>query len=174
MHTLIDNNDPLYSKLIFSLDSDSSNDGMLNTHEIFGLNLNARMVVLSACSTGEGEYSKGEGALSLARGFAYAGVPSLVMTLWEVEDKSVIILMKDFYKNLLKGQTKPEALRNAKIKFIHESKMENSHPFFWSSFVIVGSPVSLCLSYITKILFSLSLVFSVIVLLYFIYWNKKK
>jgi len=172
MHTVIDNKDPMYSKLIFTINNDTLNDGFLNTHEIFGLNLNARMVVLSACSTGEGEYSKGEGALSLARGFAYAGVPSLVMTLWEVEDKSGAQLMKDFYINLLKGQSKSNALRNAKIKFIRESKLENSHPFFWSSFVVVGNPVSLTMLREMKIL--IIIIVSASIISFLIYWYSRK
>jgi CHAT domain-containing protein len=147
MHTVIDNTNPMYSKLIFTLINDSLNDGLLNTYEIFALKLKARMVVLSACSTGNGEFNKGEGVISLARGFVYAGTPSLVMTLWEVEDKSGAILMKDFYTNLLKGQSKSAALRNAKIKFLKEAKTENSHPFFWSSFVIMGNPDALTYSF---------------------------
>lgn len=139
MHTVIDNKNPMYSKLIFSQTDDTLNDGLLNTNEIFGLKLKAKMVVLSACSTGDGGYSKGEGVVSLARGFVYAGCPSLLMTLWEVEDKSGVSLMKSFYRNLLKGQSKADALRNAKIKFIKEAKAENSHPFFWSSYVIMGN-----------------------------------
>lgn len=139
MHTVIDNKDPMYSKLIFTQDDDTINDGLLNTYEIFSLKLKAKMVVLSACSTGEGGYSKGEGVISLARGFVYAGCPSLLMTLWEVEDKSSVSLMKYFYGNLLKGQSKAKALREAKIKFLKEAKAENSHPFFWSSFVLMGN-----------------------------------
>jgi CHAT domain-containing protein len=139
MHTVIDNKDPMYSKLVFTQNNDSVNDGLLNTSEIFGLKLKAKMVVLSACSTGDGGYSKGEGVVSLARGFVYAGCPSLLMTLWEVEDQSSVTLMKNFYINLLKGDSKSLALRAAKIKFIKESKAENSHPFFWSSFVLMGN-----------------------------------
>lgn len=139
MHAVIDNNNPLYSKLIFTLDEDSLYDGMLNTNEIFGLNLNASMVVLSACNTAEGEFNRGEGVLSLARGFVYAGTPSLVMTMWEVEDKSGAILMKEFYQNILRGETKSEALRLAKINFIENARPENAHPFFWSSFVVLGN-----------------------------------
>jgi CHAT domain-containing protein len=139
MHTVIDNKNPMYSKLIFSQTPDTLNDGLLNTNEIFGLKLKANMVVLSACSTGDGGYSKGEGVVSLARGFVYAGCPSLLMTLWEVEDKSGVLLMKSFYRNLLKGQSKANALRNAKIEFLRGAKAENSHPFFWSSYVIMGN-----------------------------------
>ncbi len=139
MHTVVDNNEPMFSKLIFTNTSDTVNDGLLNTFEIFGLSLRARMVVLSACSTGEGGYTNGEGVMSLARGFVYAGSPSLVMTMWEVEDKSSITLMESFYQNLFKGKNKSEALKEAKIKFIQEAKPENTHPFFWSSYVMLGN-----------------------------------
>ena len=139
MHTVIDNENPMFSKLIFTFGQDTINDGLLNTFEIFSLKLKARLVVLSACSTGEGNYNQGEGVMSLARSFAYAGSPSILMTLWEVEDKSGIKLMKDFYASLIKGMTKPEALRNAKIKFIKGARPENSHPFFWSAYIALGN-----------------------------------
>ena len=139
MHTVINNNNPLYSKLIFTLNHDSTQDGLLNTYEIFNLTLNARMIVLSACSTGGGEFNNGEGIISLARGFVYAGSPSIVMSMWEVEDKSGSELMKCFYKNLVKGQSKSKAMQNAKLQCIKEARPENTHPFFWSSFVVMGN-----------------------------------
>jgi CHAT domain-containing protein len=139
MHTVIDNENPMYSKLIFTQSEDSLNDGLLNTNEIFGLKLKAKMVVLSACSSGEGGFSKGEGVVSLARGFVYAGCPSLLMTLWEVEDKSSVLLMKYYYTGLIKGESKATSLKNAKLKFLKGAKAENSHPFFWSSFVLMGN-----------------------------------
>ncbi|MBN1598241.1 MAG: CHAT domain-containing protein [Bacteroidales bacterium] len=139
MHTIVDNQNPMFSKLVFTHGEDSLNDGLLNTHEIFSLKLKAKLVVLSACSTAEGDYKKGEGVLSLARGFVYAGSPSLLMTMWQVEDKSSVQLMINYYKKLLKGQSKAEALRNAKLDFIKTAKPENTHPFFWSSFVLMGN-----------------------------------
>lgn len=139
MHTVIDNENPMFSKLIFTLGEDSLNDGLLNTYEIFCLKLKAQLVVLSACSTGEGSYKKGEGVMSLARSFAYAGTPSMLMTLWEVEDRSGVKLMKDFYTYLLKGKSKSEAMRYAKIQFIEDAKPENSHPFFWSAYITMGN-----------------------------------
>ena len=165
MHTVIDNNNPLYSKLIFSSDSDSGFDGYLNTNEVFGLDLKARLVVLSACSTGEGEFNKGEGVMSLARGFVYAGTPSIVMSLWEVEDKSGAELMKNFYKNLLRGQSKSEAMRNAKLTGIKNARPENSHPFFWSSFVVMGNSQPLFTNKIEWIGIGSGIVFLLIVLL---------
>lgn len=139
MHTVIDNSNPMYSKLIFSPENDSLYDGYLNTNELFGLTLNSRLTVLSSCSTGEGKINKGEGVISLARGFIYAGSPSLVMTLWEVDDKSGVTLMKYFYKNLLKGQCKSTAMRNAKIAYLKNSPLQKTHPFFWSTYICLGN-----------------------------------
>jgi CHAT domain-containing protein/tetratricopeptide (TPR) repeat protein len=172
MHTIIDNKNPMFSKLIFTLSDDTINDGLLNTYEIFSLKLKAKMVVLSACSTGEGDYSKSEGVMSLARGFVYAGSPSLIMTLWEVEDKSSVMLMKYFYKNLLKGQSKPEALRNAKLRFLKETKTENSHPFFWSSFVIMGNTKPLFSNLLNMLV--LSTIIGVVLILLIVWKIRKK
>ena len=143
MHALINDEDPLASKLIFTLDNDSIEDGFLNTYEIYNLNLNADLAVLSACKTGVGKLSKGEGIMSLARGFLYAGVPGIVMTLWEVEDISSVNIMTDFYRNLKEGLPKDIALRNSKLKYLENSNQLQSHPYFWGAFVQIGdnSPV---------------------------------
>jgi CHAT domain-containing protein len=140
MHTLIDDNNPLYSKFVFSKTNIDTGTNLLTTNEIFGLKLNARLAVLSSCSSGEGELKKGEGVLSLARGFFYAGCPSLVMTLWEVEDESGLQLMKSFYKYLLKGYSKPKALQKAKYDYLESVPQEKQHPFYWSSYICIGNP----------------------------------
>ena len=82
MHTLLDDEDPMSSKLIFSRPKDSIEDGLLNTYEIYDLKLNAKMVILSACETGSGKLRKGEGIMNMARGFLFAGVPALLITHW--------------------------------------------------------------------------------------------
>jgi CHAT domain-containing protein len=173
MHTFIDNENPMYSKLIFTLGEDTLNDGFLNTFEIFSLKLKARMVVLSACSTGEGNFSKGEGVMSLARSFAYAGAPSMLLTLWQVEDKSGVKLMLDFYSGIKKGMSKPEALRYAKMKYIKEAKPENSHPFFWSTYISMGNPASLFrkINFLTTVLLISGI--SLILLTGLYYFRKK-
>jgi len=143
MHTLINDEDPLTSKLIFTLDNDSVEDGFLNTYEIYDLNLNADLAVLSACKTGAGKLSKGEGIMSLARGFLYAGVPGIIMTLWEVEDVSSANIMEEFYRNLKEGLPKDIALRDAKLAYLGSADQLQSHPYFWAAFVQIGdnSPV---------------------------------
>ena len=102
MHTLINDEVPLASKLVFSYNNDTVEDGFLNTYEIYNLDLNAELAVLSACETGIGKLSKGEGIMSLARGFMYAGVPGIVMTLWAVEDIAGAQIITEFYINLKK------------------------------------------------------------------------
>jgi CHAT domain-containing protein len=137
-HAFIDEDDPLHSTLVFSPDSEGNEDGMLNVSEIYNLDLNASMVVLSACNTGTGTLKRGEGIMSLARAFFYAGVPNVVMTLWPVGDESCSRLMTYFYKNLAKGESKDEALRNAKLSFIRAADPILQHPFYWAGYIVVG------------------------------------
>jgi CHAT domain-containing protein len=142
-HAFIDEDDPLNSKLVFSPNNEGEEDGSLNVFEIYNLDLNASMVVLSACNTGYGKLKRGEGIMSLARAFFYAGVPDVVMTLWPVGDESGGKLMTHFYQNLVKGASKDVALRNAKLSFIEEADPIIQHPFYWSGYIVVGdsSPV---------------------------------
>jgi CHAT domain-containing protein len=144
MHAVINNQNPMYSKLVFTATSDSTEDNLLNTHEIYNLNLKARMVVLSSCSSGEGILQKGEGVISLARGFSYAGCPGLIMTLWEVEDKVSADLMIGFYRYLKKGYPKDQALQKAKLDFIYHHAQLLSHPFYWSAYQCIGDSSPLC------------------------------
>lgn len=113
-----------------------SEDGLLSAYEIFNLKLNADLVVLSACETGLGKEIKGEGLMSLTRAFMYAGTPSVVVSLWNVNDESAADLMIRFYRHLQTGMKKSEALRQAQLETIHE----NGFPFFWAPFVLVGKP----------------------------------
>ena len=134
MHTIIDEDSPGYSKLIFSApEGGDAEEGFLNTYEIYNVPLSAKMVVLSSCNTGSGKLRSGEGVMSLARGFINAGSHSVVMSLWEVNDEMGTEVVKEFYNNLLKGQRKSEALRKAKLKFIDsdESSQFRGNPFYW-------------------------------------------
>ncbi len=138
MHAMMDNTNPMYSKLVFTKGDDGKEDGSLNTFELFNLQLKARMAVLSACNTGAGAMQKGEGIMSLARGFYYAGCPDVVMTLWPVEDKLSTQLVNDFYKYLSEGKNKIEALRLAKLNLIRSSDPLRAHPYFWAGYVNIG------------------------------------
>jgi len=143
MHTLVNDEDPMYSKMAFTQEKESKEDGFLNTYEIYNLELNSRLAVLSSCNTGTGKLQKGEGVISLARGFKYAGCPSIVMTMWPVEDNSSIRLMEYFYEALADGEHKDHALRKAKIKFLENSDPLHAHPYFWSGYILIGEKTPL-------------------------------
>ena len=138
MHTLINDSLPMFSELLFYDDRKGTTDTKLHTYEVFGLKLKADLVVLSACNTGSGRLQKGEGIMSLARGFIYAGVPSIVLTLWEAQDKATSEIMKLFYTNLTGLMTKDVALQKAKLDFLSNANQLKSHPYYWSSFIISG------------------------------------
>lgn len=130
---------PDYSYLAFS--KDSSNSNLLYVKDIYNYTFNADMATLSACETGFGQLQKGEGMLSLARAFNYAGVPSIVTTLWKISDQSTSDIMHDFYKNLSEGLDKKEALRQAKIKYltVNANDVLLQHPYYWSGIIITGN-----------------------------------
>lgn len=139
MHTLINDKEPMLSKMVFTQNSDTIENGLLNTYEIYNLDLDdAKMLVLSSCNTGAGYLQSGEGVISLARGFMYAGSPSVVMSLWEVDDYSGSEIIKDFYSNLKKGYSKSEALKRARSGYLKSADQLRSHPYFWCSLVILG------------------------------------
>ena len=145
MHALVDDDNPMYSRLAFAKDStDSLEDGYLNAYELYDMELSADLAVLSACETGFGTLKKGEGIMSLARAFAYAGCPSLVMSHWKVDDRSSNELMSTFYRHLSKGLPKDEALRQAKLSFLKNADEQTAHPFYWGNFAVVGNvdPIS--------------------------------
>ena len=138
-HAVVNDANPLFSKLLFSPDPASGEDGFLNTYELYNMRLNATMVVLSACNTGYGKLVRGEGIMSLARGFMYAGCPSLVMSLWPVDDQSTSILMRYFYEGLKLGYDKDKALRQAKLEFLKNADEVKANPFYWSGMIFIGN-----------------------------------
>jgi len=140
MHTMMRDDDPLYSMLAFTNvdNQDGTEDNKLFAYEIYNMKLNAQMAVLSSCNSGFGKMLKGEGMMSLARGFMYAGCPSIIMTLWQVADKSSSELMTSFYRYLKRGKSKQEAMRLAKLDYLKTADDLTSNPYFWSAFVVLG------------------------------------
>lgn len=138
MHGILDQQNPILSSMAFTENRDTAEDNFLQVHEIYQLNLNADMVVLSACETGYGKFQQGEGILSLARSFMYAGTPSLVVSLWQVNDQATAIIMELFYQNIAKGLPKDIALQSAKLTYIQKATGAAQHPAFWSAFIAIG------------------------------------
>lgn len=133
-----------YSFLAF-YDPEDSSETWLYNRELYGLDLNADMVVLSACETGIGELQRGEGIISLARGFSYAGAKSIITTLWSVNDRSTQKLMELFYMHLAEGKRKDEALRAAKLIYLEQYPHLGKSPYFWAGIIPIGdmSPIVL-------------------------------
>ncbi len=163
-HAELSEEDPLSSAILLA--REAREDGRLEVREVFGMELNANLVVLSACETGLGKLSSGDELVGLTRAFIYAGTPSVVASLWKVEDSSTAALMASFHKNL-RTMTKVEALREAQLEMIRGGKhsdllarrgvggigklgqapgarslsqnsVSTSHPYFWAPFILVG------------------------------------
>ncbi|MEX1238288.1 MAG: CHAT domain-containing tetratricopeptide repeat protein [Cyclobacteriaceae bacterium] len=142
LHSFINDERPLFSRLVFT--SSVSDSSEVTANDLYNMELNADMAVLSACESGIGQIHRGEGMMSLSRAFMYAGVPSTVISLWKVPDQATSLLMTKFYNFLKAGQSKDVALSNAKKEFIKDYPMMSA-PLFWAGFVVNGKtdPVSL-------------------------------
>ena len=133
-HSLVNEALPLFSSIAFS--KENGEDGFLEAREIIQMELNAQLVILSACKTAFGKQIAGEGMLGLTRAFFTAGIPSVVASLWQVEDNATKVLMVEFHKRLKEGKTPDLALKGAQIYMIKNSGYTD--PVFWSPFILVG------------------------------------
>ena len=114
-------------------------DGFLTMADVFGLQLNARLVSLSACNTGRGRQVKGEGVIGLTRAFMYAGTPAVAVTLWSVESFSAKDLNIGFFGYLSEGLAPARALQAIKIHMLQgKMKEDYRHPYYWGPFVLFG------------------------------------
>ncbi len=139
-HAKVDMDLPQFSSILMYPSDDYKPGYTLYDYEIQNLDLNAELVVLSACETGAGKVDRGEGLLSLARSFFYTGVPSVVMTHWQINDRSTSWIMGEFYKALEAGDSHAEALQSAKLNYLNqEADLMTAHPFYWSGIVQMGN-----------------------------------
>ena len=130
---------------LIALAPDEENDGWLTVGEVYGLNLeNTDLVVLSACETNLGDLSAGDELVGLTRALIFAGTPSVIASLWAVDDEATSLLMERFYTYLKDGMGEAEALRQAQIDMRdYEDEDGNrpyQNPFYWSAFVLSGDP----------------------------------
>jgi CHAT domain-containing protein/tetratricopeptide (TPR) repeat protein len=138
-HGLLNSQHPELSGVVLSLVDEQGRpqDGFLRLHEIYNLELNADLVVLSACRTALGKDVRGEGLVGLTRGFWYAGAPRVVASLWDVRDRATAELMRRFYEALLKdGLTPAAALRAAQVSMWKDKRWRAPH--YWAGFVLQG------------------------------------
>jgi CHAT domain-containing protein len=135
-HGIVDENNPELSRIFLQNDSEAE-DGNLFAGEIYNLELNAQLVALSACQTGLGKISKGEGVIGLSRALVYAGAKNIIVSFWSVADESTADLMADFYKQLLDNPALNYSrdLRQAKLNL---QKGNYSAPYYWAPFILIG------------------------------------
>gem|GEM_PF-6392429 len=171
MHGVLNDHNPMLSAMAFS--ANKNEDGLLQAHEIAELDLGAELVVLSACQTGEGKLQRGEGSLSLARAFRYAGTPSLLMSLWQVNDQSTAYIMEAYYKGLQLGMTKSMALQQAKITYLNNSENWSAHPAFWAAFVQLGQtqPLQTASNWLLWV-WTLAVPLSLLLAYYFLFYKR--
>jgi CHAT domain-containing protein/tetratricopeptide (TPR) repeat protein len=142
-HGVLDNRDPLNSYLLLTKTAgDWENDGVLQAREIIEMHLDADLAVLSACETGNGRISPGEGVIGMSWAFSVAGARSVVVSQWRVNSASTAKLMKIFYQALarhkdLNGLDKAQAFREASLRLLKDRRYR--HPFYWAAFVLVSS-----------------------------------
>lgn len=147
-HAESNNVSPELSRLIFAKtlnDSIVSEDNSLYTFEIYNQNLSSNLAILTACETGKPTYQAGEGMISLAHAFNYAGSESILTSLWKIDEQSSAEIIENFYKYLKDGLAKDDALRLAKLDYIASAEGRTKHPQYWAGLVLIGntSPVDL-------------------------------
>jgi CHAT domain-containing protein len=143
MHSNLNDGDPELSNLMFS---NTEEDYEMYISELYGMNFNADLAVLSACNTGIGGFKDGGNLVSIHQAFTIAGIPATIASLWHAPDHSTKEIMLSFYKNLQQGQDKAVALRQAKLDYLQQTTDENlQHPLYWAGFVLSGddTPVEL-------------------------------
>lgn len=132
-HGLLDDFKGLGVPGAIALAPNGKDNGLLTANEILDLKINAELVVLSACDTGQGKLT-GDGVVGLSRALISAGAPSIIVTLWKIPDQSTVTLMTEFYQQLSKNKDKAKALRQAMLS----TKEKHPHPSHWAAFTLIG------------------------------------
>lgn len=158
--------------ILFSQNNDSDEDGYLELNEILELQLNSDLVVLSSCKSGLGIIDRAEGILGMQKSFFEAGAKSIVVSLWDVNDKYTSYFMESFYKYLSEGDNKALSLQKAKIDF---KENHSANPYYWSAFILAGDPSAIDLQKSSPGFFLYILIIIALVLVsYFLLIRKRK
>ena len=168
-HAQSNNDRPEFSRLIFAKNS-FDDDNSLFVDEIYNCNLSSKLTTLAACETGKPGFQEGEGMISLAHAFNYAGSASMLTGLWKVDEQASAILLEVFYENLAKGFEKDEALRQAKLWYLENTRGRMLAPQYWAGLVIMGDTSAIDLHQKSNIW--QMLVFGILILLLGAYFLK--
>ncbi|SHF51296.1 CHAT domain-containing protein [Fodinibius roseus] len=167
-HSKISEDNPLFSTIYLhpGLDEESGDSlsGQIFAYQLFDMDLENELIMLNSCESASGEYFQGAGIMGFSRTLRYAGAQSLVLNLWQVEDQLASDFAIDFYESLREGETKPAALREAKIDFL---KNKNANPHYWGAYMLNGDPRPVVDKFYTEPLF----VFMMFLLGGLIFWG---
>lgn len=145
-HAESNNLSPELSRLIFAkpIEAESDiDDNSLYTYEIYNCNLTSNLAILTACETGKPGYQAGEGMISLAHAFNYAGSESILTSLWKIDEQSSAQIVGYFYEYLKDGLPKNEAIKKAKLQYLNDAEGRTLHPNYWAGLVLMGNTSSL-------------------------------
>jgi CHAT domain-containing protein len=172
-HAVSSLNNAAGSFVAFYPERPAPDENNLYLEELYGLNLNAtRLVIISACETGQGELAGKEGVISLSRAFAYAGSASTINSLWKADDKATAFILKRLYVYLEKGYTKARALQQAKLDYLSGDAI-NKSPAYWAHLVLMGDaqPLYTSRDWVKWNLPGLALVLGIVA---WIVWRRKR
>jgi len=148
-HAESNNVNPELSRLVFAkntADSTQINDNYLYTYEIYNQSLNSNLAILTACETGKPAYQPGEGMISLAHAFNYAGSESILTSLWQIDEQSSTQILDYFYTYLEQGMPKDAALKKAKLDYLNVAEGRTLHPQYWAGLILMGDTAPIALS----------------------------
>jgi CHAT domain-containing protein len=127
-----------FSFVAFSPSTNTEEHDILSATELYNMKVNPELIILSACETANGERHHGEGIVSIASAFKQAGAKSIVASLWNVNDKSTMLIMDQFYKAIKIKKSNSEAIAFAKREYLKLNPGPFSHPFYWAAFIFIG------------------------------------
>ncbi|GJM31239.1 MAG: hypothetical protein DHS20C18_02400 [Saprospiraceae bacterium] len=142
-HGEVNDSEPNLSFLRMPGTTEAERDNLLYLYEIYNIPLNAELLVTGACETGAGRFLNGEGIMSLARGFSYAGAKSIITTLWAVNQDKTEDILNDFYRNLANNMSKDMALFKAKKDYLENNPQHELHPYLWAGIIPIGNMMEL-------------------------------
>lgn len=136
---------PEQSGLFFAKGNDSTDNNFLSLNEVYECSMNADLMILTACESGRPGFQDGEGLVSLAHAFNYAGSQNIVTALWKIDEQSSAVIAEEFIGFLKQGLPTDEALRQAKLSYLQNNEGRVLAPAYWSGLVLMGRPLSLTL-----------------------------
>ena len=145
-HAVYNDAAPEKSGLIFAKETSRPDSNRLYLKDIYNCDLSSELTLLTACESGRSGYQDGEGMVSLAHAFNYAGSRNIVMALWKIDEHASAMIMESFIRYIKKGIPTDEALRNAKLDYLKQAEGRLTDPCYWSGMVLMGVPETIKLA----------------------------